>query len=134
MILRATAPAAAVIADAVLRPIGVVGVPGAEFVLDVGIILTPLVDVLDDQRNRRPGRHLLAVIVREHTRCDAHLVRLAPLGRESRLARPAPIEEMLDVPLRQRNLRRTTIYNAANRVAVALSPRRHTQQVSECVV
>ena len=57
---RAGAPAAAIVADAVLGPVGVVGVAGAELVLDVGIILTALVDVVDDQRDRRAGRHLPA--------------------------------------------------------------------------
>src|SRR5262249_27190364 len=51
---RATAPA--VIADAVLGPIGVVGVARAEFVLGVVVILRARVDVLDHQRDRRTRR------------------------------------------------------------------------------
>jgi hypothetical protein len=73
---------------------------GSELVLDVGIILTPLIDVVDDERDRRPGRHLAAVIVRKHTRYDMHLVRFAPLRREARLTRPPAVEENLDVSLR----------------------------------
>src|ERR1700744_5511109 len=53
--LRATAPAAARIAQAVLAPVGVVGVAGAEGVEDVAVVLAALVGVANEQRDRRAG-------------------------------------------------------------------------------
>src|SRR5262249_23433250 len=120
--------------DAIFGPVCVVRMTGAELVLDIRIVLTPLIDVVDDERDRCPRGDLSAVVVREHTGDDPHRVRLAPLRREARLPRPAPVEKDLDVSLRQRNARRTTVHHAADRGTVTLSPRCNAQEMSECVV
>ena len=54
---RRGAAAAAIVAHPVFLPIGVVGVAGAEAVGDVAIVLRALVGVLDQQLDRRAGRH-----------------------------------------------------------------------------
>src|SRR5690606_8318635 len=51
---RAAATTARV-ADAVLLPVGVVGVAGAEGLQDVAVVLAALVGVADQQGNRRAG-------------------------------------------------------------------------------
>ena len=91
------AAAAAIIADAVLGIVGVVGVARPVAVADLGIVLRALVDVLDLERDRGPGRHLPAGIVGEDAGQYAHLVWFLALGREPGLARPALVEEDLDV-------------------------------------
>ena len=57
---RRRAPAAAIVADAVLDVVGVVGVAGPVLVRDLGIVLRALVDVLDQERDRRAGGDLPA--------------------------------------------------------------------------
>ena len=57
---RRRAAAAAIIADAVLGPVGVVGVAGPELVRDVAVVLGALIDVLDHQRDRRARGDLAA--------------------------------------------------------------------------
>src|SRR5690606_54037 len=54
---RGGAPAAAIIADAVLRLIGEVGMAGAVLLGDFRIILGALIDILDDEADRRAGGH-----------------------------------------------------------------------------
>src|SRR5262249_27545681 len=53
---RRLPPAAAVIADAVLLPIGVIGVAGTERVRDIRVILATRILIADQQRNRRASR------------------------------------------------------------------------------
>ena len=65
---------------------------GPETAGDVAVILGALVDIVDDEGDRRPGRHAL-----EYARENAYLIGLLPLGREARLARPAAIEPGLYV-------------------------------------
>ena len=81
---RRRPPAAAIIAHAVFQLIGQVGMAGPELLLDRAIIAGSLVDVLDHQRDRRPGGHAV-----EHARQDPDLIRLLPLRGEFRLARAA---------------------------------------------
>src|SRR5690606_24969690 len=54
---RRGAAAAAIVADAVLRLIGEIGVAGAVALADIGIILRARVDILDHQADRRARRH-----------------------------------------------------------------------------
>jgi hypothetical protein len=65
---RRAAPAAAIVAKAVLGVIGIVGMAGAIGLGDFGIVLRALVGVLDHQADRRAGGLAL-----EHARQDAHL-------------------------------------------------------------
>ncbi len=95
---RRRTAAAAIVAQAVFRLIGEVGMAGAELVLDLGIVLRALVGVLDQQRDRRAGRHLHAAFrMRHHAGQDLHRIRLLALGGEARLAGAAAVEIALDL-------------------------------------
>ncbi len=119
---RGLAAAAAIVAHAVFDVVGEVGVAGAVFVLDVGIILAALIDIVDDERDRRAGRHLSAGgFVKEHAGQDLDLVRLLALRGEARLARPAAVEIGLNVGLIERDARRAAVDHAADRGPVALA-------------
>src|SRR5580693_3759670 len=124
--------AAAIIAQAVFDVVSVVGVTGPILVLDIGIILRALIDIVDDERDRRSGRHLLAArFIDEYAGQDSYRVRLLALGGETRLARPALIEIGLDVGLAQRNARRAAVDHAADRRPVALAEGRHPKHMAE---
>src|SRR5258708_38759522 len=93
-------PPAAIIAYAVFGIVGVIGVPGPVLVFDLGIILRALVDILDDERNRRSRGHLLAGrFVAKDAGEDFHLVRLVALRRETRLTGPPLVGIRLEVRL-----------------------------------
>src|SRR5262245_40266009 len=63
---RRGAPAAAIVADAVLSPVGVVRVPGAELVLDLGVVLASGIDIADQKRDRRTRCHVAAGLILEN--------------------------------------------------------------------
>ena len=126
--------AAAIVAQAVFDVVGVVGVRRAVFVPDIGIILRTLVDVVDDQPDRRAGRHLPAgALVGEHAGENAHRVRLLPLRGEARLPGPPLVEIGLDIRLGERNAGRATVDHAADRCPVAFAEGRDPEQVAECI-
>ena len=131
---RRRAAAAAIIAQAVFGFIGEVGMARTKLVLDVGIVLGALVGVLDQQRDRRAGRHLHAgVRMRHHAGQDLHRIGFLALGGEARLPGAAAIEIVLDILHRQRQLRRTAIDHAADRNPVALAEGRDAEHVAEGV-
>src|SRR5690606_41419962 len=70
---RGGAPAAARIADAVLLPVGVIGMAGAELRGDLRVVPAALVGVADQQRDRCAGGDAI-----EHAVEDFDLVRLWP--------------------------------------------------------
>src|SRR5262249_28296946 len=77
---RRLTAAAAIVAQAVFRIIGVVGVAGPVLVLDVGVVPRTLVDIVDDERDRRPGRDLFSSrLVDEHAGENSDLVGLLAL-------------------------------------------------------
>src|SRR5262249_49410382 len=125
---RRRAAAAGIVADAVLGPVGVVGVAGPELVLDGGVVLGTLVLVLDQKADRRPRRLAL-----EQARQDLHLIRLAPLRREARLPGPAAVEPGLDVGFAQREARRHAVDDAADRRPMTLTPGRESKELTEAV-
>src|SRR6185503_13735976 len=88
---RGRAATAAVVTNAVLLLIRVVGVAGAEAVLDLRVVAAFLIDVLDEQADRRSRRATL-----EDAGEDLHLIRLLPLRNMARAAGPASIEIFLD--------------------------------------
>ena len=91
------APAAAIVAHAVFRVIGEVGMAGAVAVADFAIVLGALVGVLDHQGNRRSGGHRPAgAVVLEHAGQDLDRVRFLALGDEARGAGAALVEEALN--------------------------------------
>ena len=131
---RGRAAAAAIVAQAVFRLIGEVGVAGAELVLDLGIILGALVGVLDQQRDRRARRHLhTGLRMRHHAGKNLNRVRLLALGGEARLSGAAAIEILLDVLIGQRDQRRAAVDHAADRDPVALAEGRDPEHVAEGV-
>ena len=108
---------------------------GPVVVADGGIVLGALIDVLDQQRDGCAGRQLCAhAVISEYAREDLHLVGLAPLSDEAARARAAAVEPGLDVGRGERQPGWTAIDDAAERRPVALTPRRHAKQMTECVV
>ncbi len=125
---RRRAAAAAVIADAVLVLVGVIGVAGPETVLDLRVVARALVDVLDEQPDRRARRDAL-----EDARQDAHLVGLLALRDVAAPARAPALEIGLDRRLVEREPGRATVDDAAERRAVALAEGRHLESLSVAV-
>jgi hypothetical protein len=72
--------------------------PRPKAVGNVAVVARALVDIVDHQLDRRAGGLAL-----EHAGQDLHLVRLAPLRRVARLARPALVEPVLDVGFGERD-------------------------------
>ena len=132
---RRRAAAAAIVAQAVFGIIGVIGVAGAIEVADLRIVLGALVDILDDERDRRAGRHLFAdAFVGEDAGEDLHLVGLAALSREARLAGTAAVELALNLRFGERQSRRSAVDHAAERGTMALAEGGDPKQMAEAVV
>jgi len=131
---RRGAPAAAIIAKAVFRLIGEIGVAGTKLVLDIGIVLGALIGVLDQERDRRAGGHLHpGVGMRHHAGENLDRIRLLALGGEARLPGTAAVEIVLDFGLGQRQQRRAAVDHAADRNPVAFAEGRDPKQVAESV-
>ena len=108
---------------------------GAELVLDVPVVLGARVDILDLERDRRAGGHLLSArLVGEDAGEDAHLVRLLALGGEARLAGLALVEIGLDVGDVELDAGRAAIDHAADRRPVAFAPGGDAEEMAETVV
>src|SRR4029077_15612544 len=104
------------------------------FVLDLGIVLRPLVDILDQQHDRCAGRHLLAAFfVGEYAGHDLDRIRLLPLRREPRLSGPPAIKLTLDVFGTQWNPRRAPIDDTADRGPMAFAEARKPEKMAERV-
>ena len=132
---RRGAAAAAMVAKAVFHLVGVVGMARPILPGDVAIVLGALVDILDHHRDRRAGRdHRLAVLVHDEAGQHAHLVRLAALRHEARLAGPALVELALDVGQREADSGRAAVDHASERGAVAFAPGRDAKKMAERVV
>src|SRR5579875_3533504 len=125
---RRGATAAAVIANAIFHPIGVIGVAGTELVLDRVVVLAARVLVGDQQRDRRAGGPAL-----EHTREDLDAVALLALGGEARRSRPALVEPGLDIGFAERNARRHALDDATDRRTVAFAPGGEAEEGAEAV-
>src|SRR3546814_1018900 len=61
------------------------------------------------------------------------MVRLLPLRREFRRARPPFVEEGLDIRLTQRQARRATVHDRADGRTVAFSPGGKSEYAAECI-
>src|SRR6185437_6581711 len=132
---RRRAPAAAIVANAVLRLVGVIGVARAVLVLDVAIVLRSLIDIVDEDADRRSGRDLTAGLFIDHNAGEnASLVRLAPLRGEARSSWPPPVEVGLNVGGFQGNARRAAVDDASDPRPVAFAEGREAEQMSEGVV
>jgi hypothetical protein len=129
---RRLTTAAPIVADAIFGIVSIISVPRPVFVLDLRIVLRALVDVVDDECNRRPRCDLFAGrFVSEYARENFHLVWFAPLRGETRLARPSFVEIGLDVGLGQRDARRATVDHTTDRDSVAFAERRDPEKVTE---
>jgi hypothetical protein len=89
---RRLAPAAAVIADAVLLPVCVIGVTRPERILDLRVILAASIDVADKKPDRRAGGPAF-----EHAGEDFDHVVLPPLCHVARSSRLAAVEIALNI-------------------------------------
>src|SRR5207237_8413952 len=115
---RRGAAAAGRAAHAVLLKVGVVRMPGPEFLGDRGIILRALVFVADEKADRRAGGAALKDAGEELDR-----VGFAPLGDMARAAGFAPIQFALNISGGELHARRTAIDHAAVRRPVRLAER-----------
>src|SRR5690606_11989452 len=120
--------AAAIISEPVLLVVGVIRVARTVAVLDLLVIVRALVDVLDQQADRRAGRFAF-----EHAREDTDAVRLATLRDEARLPGTPPIEILLNVLLGQRQTGRTAVDDATERRPVAFAEGRDRERLAERV-
>src|SRR4029079_16795689 len=101
---RGRASATAIVVDAVLVVAGVPGMSRTIGILDRRVIFRTLIDIVDEERDRRAGRHFLPTLfVGERARENTHGVGLLALRGEARLAGPAAIEILLDVSGGQRD-------------------------------
>ncbi len=116
------------VADAVLLPVGDVGMTGAELLRDLAVVLRPLVGILDHQLDRGAGRAPLVGAGE-----DAHRVRLAPLRGVLALPRLPAVEPVLDHAFVDRDPRRTAIDGRAQGRPVAFAPCGDAKKVAEGV-
>ena len=72
-------------------------------------------------------------VIHEHAGKDLHLIGLAPLAGETRLARAALVEIGLDVGLGQRNAGRAAVHHAADRGAMAFAEGGDAEKMAEGV-
>src|SRR5690606_35102800 len=125
---RRCPPAAAIVSESVFLVVRVIRVARAIAILDLLVIARALNLVLDQEADRRAGRPAL-----EHAGQDPHAIRLAALRDETRLPRPAPVEILLDILLRQPPAGRTAVDDAAERRPVALAEGRDRECLAERV-
>ena len=105
---------------------------GPVLVLDLGIVLGALVDIVDHERNRRAGGRLLAGrFIQKHAGKDFDRVRFLPLGGEARLAGAAAVQIGLNVMLAQSDAWRATVDDAADRRPMAFAEGGHPEGMSE---
>src|SRR5690606_32048503 len=122
------AAATAIVADAVLVLVAVIGVGGAKLILDLGVVLGALVGILDDHANGRAGGPAL-----EHPGEDLHLVRLPALGGVAGLPGLAAIEVQLQIRLTQFEARGAAVDDATEGKAMALAKGGHREEFSKGV-
>ena len=104
-------------------------------VLDRVVIFCALIGVLDQERDRRSGRHLaLGFFVMKNAGEDFDLIGLLPLGCEARGAGTPLFEKSLDVAFFERDQRRAAIDHAADRGTMAFAKSRHPEEMAEGVM
>src|SRR5262249_47038432 len=131
---RRLSAAAAIIADAVFGEIGVVGMAGTEFVADLVVVARALIDVFDQEPDRRAGGELLLhPLVLKDAGENLHLIGFAPLAGEARLSRTPAVEIALNVGFGERNAGRAAINDTADRRPVAFAEGRDPEHVAEGV-
>ncbi len=100
----------------------------AELVPDVAVVLAFLIDVFNQQANRRAGSHAL-----EYAGEDFYLIRFAPRAVVPRGAGPPPVKFRLQVSFAERHARRTTVHNGTNSRPVAFTKAGYGKQFANAV-
>jgi hypothetical protein len=132
---RGRAAAAPMIPDSIFEIISEIGVAGPVGVLDRVVVLGALIGVLDQERDRRSGRHLaLGFFIMKNAGEDFDLIGFLALACEARVAGTPLVEEGLDVLLFERDQRRTAIDHAADRGTMAFAKSRHPEEMAEGVM
>src|ERR1700733_14093779 len=116
------------VATAVLHQIGVIRVTGAELVLDGLVVLGLGVGVLYQQADGCTGGYTF-----EHAGEYPHCIRLVALGCVARGAGAATIHVRRYVRFAEREPRRATVHDAAERRTVALAEGRDAEQLAESI-
>ena len=123
---RAAAPAATRIADAVLVPVGVIGMPRPELIGDARVVLAARVGVADQQRDRRAGG--LALV---HAGKNLDLVRFMPLrGMPTAPGRTA-LQVVAELGSLDRQAGRAPVDHATDRRPVAFAKRGDGEELAE---
>ena len=106
----------------------------AVFVLDLGIVLFALVDILDHKRDGRSGRNLVSARpFDKHAGKNLDLVGLASLAGKARLTGTSLVQIGLDVGFGERNTGRAAIDHGADCRPVTLAECRHSENMAECI-
>src|SRR5574341_1604488 len=113
---RGGSPPAAMVADAVLLPIGIVSMSGAERVNEIAVVSAPRIFVPNEQRNGSPGRFPF-----KHTGENLNRIGFLPLCDVSGGPRLVAIQIFLNVVHREIHSWRTAIYHTANRRPMAFA-------------
>jgi hypothetical protein len=116
------------ITDAVLLPVGVIGVARAEGIDQISIIFASGVFIANEQRDRCARRFAL-----EQAGEDLNPVGFLPLGDMAGRAGLAAIEIVLDIVSGEQKSGRTTVDDAADRRSVAFAKRGDGEDVTESV-
>ncbi len=131
---RRLPPASTVIAQTVFRQIGVIRMAGAKLVADIGVVLRPRVDIIDQERNGRSCRELSGhAFVLEHAGNNPHAIRLPPLSREFRLAGPTLVQIGLNLFFGECDPRRAAVDHAADRRPMAFAKGGHAKKMAKGV-
>ena len=113
---RRRTPAAAIIANAVLLQIRIVGMAGPESIGDIAVIFTALIFVADQKRDRGAGG-----LAFEHAGEYLYRIGFFALRHMARGAGFAPVEIDLQIFGAQAQARRATIHHAADGRAVGFA-------------
>ena len=132
---RRLAAAAAIIAHAIFGVIGIVGMTGAVFVPDLGIVFGALIHIFDQQSDRCAGGQLLChPFVLEDAGENFHRVRFLALGDEFRLTWAPPLQIALDIGFAEGDAGRAAIHHAADGRPVAFAEGGDAKQMPERIV
>jgi hypothetical protein len=103
-------------------------VAGPKAILDLAVIAGTLVDVLDDEADRRARRAAF-----ENAGQDPDRVGLRALGHEARATRSPALEIVLQIGLAERQVGRATRDDPAQGGAVTLTAARHREKTTESI-
>src|SRR5262245_42839294 len=123
---RRRAPSTSMIPNAILLPIGIVGMTRAKRIDEVAVILAPGIFIPDQQGNRRTSG-----LAFKHAGKNFDGIGFLPLRHMAGGAGLTAVEFLLDVFNRQRKTWRTPIDHAADRRSMALTEGRDREDVTK---